>query len=103
MFAVSSATTAFAGAALSVLYQFVPDSHTVWIGRVLCVVILGGLGSFVGAGVGAALLGVSEALTATYLDPRWATAVPYVLIIVILVFLPQGLLGNKLRADAALT
>ena len=48
MFAIGAATTAFAGAALSVLYQFVPDSHYVWIGRILCVVILGGLGSFPG-------------------------------------------------------
>ena len=48
MFAIGAATTAFAGASLSVLYQFVPDSHYVWIGRILCVVILGGLGSFAG-------------------------------------------------------
>ena len=40
------------GRPLSVLYQFVPDSHYVWIGRILCVVILGGLGSFVGAALG---------------------------------------------------
>ncbi len=102
VFAIGSATTGFAGAALSVLYQFVPDSYTVWIGRVLCVVILGGLGSFLGAGLGAAVLGVSEAMTASYIDTRWATAVPYVLIIVILVVRPQGLLGGKLRADGAL-
>ena len=101
MFAIGAATAGFAGAALSVLYNFVPDSHFVWIGRVLCVVILGGLGSFVGAGLGAAILGISEALTAAYIDTRWATAVPYILIIVVLVVMPQGLLGGKVRADGA--
>jgi len=83
-----------------VLYQFVPDSHYVWIGRILCVVILGGLGSFLGAGLGAAILGVSEALTSSYVDARWATAVPYILIIVILLVRPQGLLGGRVRTDA---
>ena len=102
MFAIGAATTAFAGAAMSVLYQFVPDSHYVWIGRILCVVILGGLGSFLGAALGAAVLGVGEALTATFLDTQWATAVPYLLIIAILVLRPQGLLGGRLRSDGAL-
>ena len=102
-FAIGSATTGFGGAALSVLYQFVPDSHFVWIGRVLCVVILGGLGSFAGVGLGALVLGIGEALTASYYDVRWATAVPYALIIAILVVRPQGLIRRRLRTDGALS
>ena len=102
MFAIGAATTGFGGAALAVLYQFVPDSHYTWIGRILCVVILGGLGSFLGAGLGGAVLGVGEALTATYLDTQWATAVPYFLIIVILILRPQGLLGARTRTDGVL-
>ena len=101
MFAIGAATAGFGGAALSVLYNFVPDSHFVWIGRVLCVVILGGLGSFAGAALGATILGISEALTAAYFDTRWSTAVPYMLIIVILIVMPQGLLGGTVRADRA--
>ncbi|MFF1822929.1 branched-chain amino acid ABC transporter permease [Kribbella sp. NPDC058245] len=101
MFAIGAATTGFGGAALSVIYQFVPDSHYVWIGRILCVVILGGLGSLLGAALGASILGLGEALTSSYIDTRWATAVPYILIIVILLVRPQGLLGGRLRADGA--
>jgi branched-chain amino acid transport system permease protein len=99
MFAIGAATTGFGGAALAVIYQFVPDSHYVWIGRILCVVILGGLGSLLGAALGAAILGLGEALTSSYVDTRWATAVPYVLIIAILLLRPQGLLGGRVRAD----
>jgi branched-chain amino acid transport system permease protein len=102
MFAIGSATTGFGGAALAVLYQFVPDSHYVWIGQVLCVVILGGLGSFAGAALGALVLGLSEALTATYWDTRWTTAVPYALIILVLIVRPQGLLGERLRSEGNL-
>jgi len=100
MFAIGCATTGFGGAALAVLYQFVPDSHYVWIGRILCVVVLGGLGSFAGAALGAAVLGIGEAMTAAYWDSRWITAVPYMLIIVILILRPQGILGARLRAGS---
>ena len=62
-----------------------PTPTIVWIGRILCVVILGGLGSFLGPALGAAVLGVGEAVTASYIDTQWATAVPYLLIIAILV------------------
>ncbi len=101
MFAIGAGTTAFAGAAMSVIYQFFPEAHFVWIGRILCVVILGGLGSLLGAALGAAILGVGEALTASYLDTQWATTVPYILIIAILIVRPQGLLGSTQRADGA--
>jgi branched-chain amino acid transport system permease protein len=101
MFAIGCMTTGFGGAALAVLYQFVPDGHYVWIGRVLCVVVLGGLGSYWGAALGAVVLGLSEALTAAYWDPRWISAVPYILIIAVLVVRPQGLLGVRLRADGS--
>ena len=101
MFAIGCATTGFGGAALAVLYQFVPDSHYVWIGRVLCVVVIGGLGSLGGAALGAVVLGVGEALTAAYWDSRWTTSVPYLLIIAVLVLRPQGLLGVRSRAEGA--
>jgi branched-chain amino acid transport system permease protein len=101
MFAIGCATTGFGGAALAVLYQFVPDSHYVWIGRVLCVVVLGGLGSFAGAALGAAILGLGEAFTAAYWDARWITAVPYMLIIAILVVRPEGLLGARSRIEGS--
>jgi branched-chain amino acid transport system permease protein len=101
MFAIGAATTGFGGAALAVLYQFVPDSHYVWIGRVLCIVVLGGFGSFAGAAAGAVILGVGEALTASYWDTRWTTAVPYLLIIAILLVRPQGLFGARHRLEGA--
>jgi len=101
MFAIGVATTGFGGSALAVLYQFLPDSQDIWIGRVLCVVVLGGLGSLPGAAAGAALLGLGESLTSTYWDVRWATAVPYMLILLVLLLRPQGLFGATLRREGA--
>jgi branched-chain amino acid transport system permease protein len=101
MFALGVATTGFAGAALAELYQFLPDSQDIWIGRVLCVVVLGGLGSLGGAAAGAVLLGLGEAATSTYWDVRWTTAVPYILILLVLLIRPQGLFGTVLRREGA--
>jgi branched-chain amino acid transport system permease protein len=99
IFAIASASTAFGGAALSFLYEFTPDSQDVWIGLTLSVVILGGLGSIPGAFAAGLLLGITEALTSTYVSVRWATAVPTVMILIVLTIRPQGLFTRMTRQD----
>jgi branched-chain amino acid transport system permease protein len=100
-FAVGVAAAGAGGSIASVLYPFLPGSHYEWIARLLSIVVLGGLGSLPGAALGALLLGVAEAATVTYISPSWATAVPYVVIFVVLLVRPQGLLGSRLREDVA--
>jgi branched-chain amino acid transport system permease protein len=99
IFAIASASTAFGGAALSFLYEFTPDSQDVWIGITLSVVILGGLGSIPGAFAAGLLLGITEALTSTYVSVRWATAVPTLMILIVLTIRPQGLFTRMTRQD----
>ncbi|CAL8981987.1 High-affinity branched-chain amino acid transport system permease protein LivH [Rhodoplanes serenus] len=57
--------------------------------------VVGGLGSGPGAVIGGLLVGVIEALTAGYVSSAYKDAVPFVLIFVILFFMPRGLLGPK--------
>ena len=56
---------------------------------------LGGLGSGLGAVAGGLLLGLVEALTAGYVSSAYKDATPFVLILLILFFRPQGLFGKK--------
>lgn len=100
-FALGSATTGVGGSILSVLYPFFPASHYDWISRLLGIVVLGGMGSLPGAMVGALVLGVAETLTATYGSLQWSTLVFYLVIMMVLLFRPQGLFGSRLREDAA--
>lgn len=100
-FALGVATVGAAGSMVAVLYPFLPGSHYAWIARVLSIIVLGGLGSLQGAVVGAILLGLAEVYTQTYVSTAWATAVPYVLIFVVLFIRPQGLMGTRLREDVA--
>jgi branched-chain amino acid transport system permease protein len=101
-FAVGVATTGAGGSIAAVLYPFLPGSHYAWISRLLGIIVLGGMGSLPGAVVGALLLGVAETMTATYISPQWATMVPWVVIMAVLLLRPQGLMGQKLREDVAL-
>ena len=101
-FAIGVATTGAGGSIAAVLYPFLPGSHYQWISRLLGIIVLGGMGSLPGAVVGALLLGVAETMTQTYISPQWATMVPWVVIMVVLLLRPQGLMGQKLREDVAL-
>ena len=56
---------------------------------------LGGLGSGVGAVAGGLILGLTEALAAGYISSAYKDAVPFVLIILILFFMPRGLFGAR--------
>jgi branched-subunit amino acid ABC-type transport system permease component len=58
---------------------------------------LGGLGSAMGAVIGGLILGIFESFVAGYISTAYKDAVPFVLIIAILMFMPQGLLGSRIK------
>jgi len=57
--------------------------------------ILGGIGNIPGAMLGGMLLGVVETLGAGYFSPQWKDVIAYVILILILIFRPTGLLGER--------
>lgn len=56
--------------------------------------VLGGLGSFVGAVAGGLVLGITETMMAGYISSDYKDAVAFVLILLILFFMPSGILGR---------
>jgi branched-chain amino acid transport system permease protein len=56
---------------------------------------LGGLGNGLGAVFGGLFLGLFEAMTAGYISSAYKDAAPFILILIILAFRPQGLFGAK--------
>ena len=56
---------------------------------------LGGIGSGPGALAGGLLLGVIEALTAGYVSSKYKDVVAFVLLLLVLIFMPRGLFGGK--------
>jgi branched-chain amino acid transport system permease protein len=57
--------------------------------------VLGGLGSGVGAVAGGLLLGVLEAMAAGYVSSSYKDAVPFVVILLLFMFLPRGMFGTQ--------
>lgn len=57
--------------------------------------VLGGLGNGAGAVAGGLLLGIAEAMTAGYISSDYKDAVPFVLILLVLFFMPRGLFGTS--------
>ena len=100
-FAIGIATLGAGGAIIAATYPFIPGSHYIWIARLLAIVVLGGLGSLMGAVIGALLMGVLEQLTTQYVGASWVEAMPFLIIFLVLLVRPQGLMGQRLREDAA--
>ncbi len=57
--------------------------------------VLGGIGSFFGAAIGGLILGIIETLTVGYISPTFRDAIAFGILIIILLFKPQGLFGRK--------
>ena len=57
--------------------------------------VVGGLGNGLGAVVGGLMVGIIEAMSAGYISSAYKDAAPFLLIFVVLFFLPRGLFGAK--------
>jgi branched-chain amino acid transport system permease protein len=80
------------GAVFGLIYPFNANSSYDLVSRLLSIIVLGGLGSVVGAVVGSLSLGVAEAVVAT-VSPVWAPFTFLVVLMVVLLVRPQGIFG----------
>jgi neutral amino acid transport system permease protein len=58
-------------------------------------VILGGIGNAYGALAGGLILGLSQEWSTLLIDARWKTAVGFAILIIVLIFRPQGVFGRE--------
>ena len=94
-FLMGAGLAGLAGALVSVGYSIEPTMGLEWTLTSLIVMVLGGLGSFVGTFVAGVLLGITQSLTSFWLGGAYREMVALVLFLLVLVVRPQGLFGTK--------
>jgi branched-chain amino acid transport system permease protein len=94
-FGIGAACVAVAGCALVLLVDVTPPLGPYYTLLAFVIVIVGGLGSMPGALLGGILIGVSEALAGLLIAPSAKSMFSFGLLILVLLFRPQGLLGKR--------
>jgi branched-chain amino acid transport system permease protein len=93
-FAVSAAIGATAGILITPITLTSYDVGTLLALKGFAAAMLGGIGSPLGAVVGGLLIGMIEALSAGYISSSYKDAAAFLIILIVLVFMPQGLFGQ---------
>jgi len=93
-FAVSAAIGAIAGILVTPITLTSYDMGTLLALKGFAAAMLGGIGSPLGAVVGGLLIGMIEAMSAGYISSSYKDAVAFLIILIVLVAMPQGLFGR---------
>ncbi len=94
-FALGGAVTAAGGGLLSMFLTFDASIGVIFTMKALIIVIMGGIRDIRGTIVAAFVLGLTETVVASLIDPGLTLAAAYVLFIAVLLFRPQGLFGRR--------
>lgn len=94
-FGIGSACVGAAGCLMVLLVDVTPLLGPGYTLLAFIIVIVGGLGSMPGALLGGVLIGISEALAGLFFSPSAKSMFSFALLILVLLFRPQGLLGKR--------
>src|SRR5947199_377952 len=94
-FGLGAALAGAAGALVAPTYYIYPQVGGAFTLKAFVVVVLGGLGSIVGARLGGILVGMSESLAASYIAADMKDLCVYVIFLLVLLLKPSGLLGKS--------
>lgn len=95
-FIISGVLACISGTLVGMYYQTVDVNMGAMIGmKTFASAILGGVGVLPGAVVGGLLIGVIETIAAGYISTGYRDAIAFTVLIVVLLFKPNGLFGHK--------
>jgi branched-chain amino acid transport system permease protein len=93
-FGLGTALAGAGGIAFGATNAFHPASSYDLISRLLVIIVLGGMGSLAGALIGSLAMLVIGDVTSVLWSPAWSSFVFFALLILFLVFRPQGICGQ---------
>jgi len=92
-FAIGAGLAGLGGVIGAVELSMVPGEDTRFLLASLIVVIVGGMGSVVGAAIGAVMLGLAETFGLAY-APTYSVVFTFIILVIVLAFRPRGLMGR---------
>ncbi len=95
-FALGSGLAALAGALLGTLFVVYPNMGLIAVVKAFLIVIMGGMGNFLGAIFGGLLLGVVESMAAGFISSSYKDLFGLLIVMILLVVRPYGLFGRKI-------
>ena len=96
-FALGSALAGIAGILVALDVDMTPTMGMNALLMGVVAVIIGGVGSMPGVALGALLLGMAQHFGAWYVGSQWQDAIAFVILLIFLLFRPQGFLGKKVK------
>jgi branched-chain amino acid transport system permease protein len=93
-FGIGIACLGIAGPIMTPAFYIVPNIGTFFILIAFVVVVLGGIGNFLGAMLAAFVVGIAESLGALFMPGSTAPVLPFLLFVLVLLFRPQGLFAG---------
>ncbi|MGB9659799.1 MAG: branched-chain amino acid ABC transporter permease [Nitrososphaerales archaeon] len=94
-FGLGTALAATSGTLLAITTSITPYAGEIPALKAFTIIILGGLGSPLGAVVGGLAYGLVESCAVTILGGTWRDAVGFAILILVLIVRPTGLFGEK--------
>lgn len=95
VFIIGSALAGVAGVLIGFDTGIEPTMGLLLLLKGVIAAIVGGMGNVYGAFLGAYLLGFAENFGILYISGEWKDAIAFVILILFLLFRPQGILGKK--------
>jgi branched-chain amino acid transport system permease protein len=94
-FGIGAACVGAAGCMMLLLIDVTPVQGPAYTLLAFIIVIVGGMGSLVGALVAGVIIGMSEALAGLLVAPSAKSMFTFAILVLVLLFRPQGLLGKR--------
>ena len=96
-FAIGSGLAGIAGILISFALDMTPTMGMNALLMGVVAVIIGGVGNLPGVVLGTLLLALAQHIGLWYLSSQWQDAIAFVILLLFLIFRPQGFLGKKVK------
>jgi branched-chain amino acid transport system permease protein len=95
-FGLGAACVGAAGAIIVLIIDVTPPLGPAYTLLAFVIVITGGMGSMPGALLGGVLIGLTEAMAGLFFTPSAKSMFAFAILVLVLLFRPQGIMGKKL-------